>query len=199
MITEKPIQKRKPNDFWTDENIISELKVIIEDINRFPSQRDLKKLNKSDLLSAMKKKNGIIYYRDELGYTLPRKQRGFWTNESIISELKTIISELKHFPLHNELNEMKRSDLSNAISNHGGINYYREKLGFESPQKNKGYWNESSIIIELKIISSDIGHFPTRKELIKMDRSDLVAAIDRHASFIKFRIILNYRIANAEV
>ena len=199
MNTEKPIQKRKANDFWTNENIMSELRVIIEDIKHFPSQRDLKKLKRSDLLSAMKKKKGIKYYRDEFGYTLSRKQRGFWTDENIISELKTIISELKHFPSHKELNGMKRSDLSNAISNHGGINYYREELGFEPPQKNKGYWNESSIIIELKVISSDIGHFPTRKELLKMKRSDLVAAIDRHSSLIKFRIILNYRIANAEV
>ena len=197
MIKEKTI--RKPNDFWTDENIILELKVIIEDIKHFPSQRDLKKLKRSDLLSAMKKKSGFKHYREELGYTLPRKQRGFWTDETIISELKVIISELKHFPSHKELNVMNRSDLSNAISNHGGINYYREELDFEPTQKSKGYWNESSIKIELKTISSEIGHFPTRKELLKMNRSDLVAAIDRHASLIKFRIILNYRIANAEV
>ena len=59
MKSEKPTQKRKPNDFWTDENIISELKAIIEDIKHFPSQQDLKKLKRSDLLSAMKKKRGI--------------------------------------------------------------------------------------------------------------------------------------------
>ena len=113
--------------------------------------------------------------------------------------MKLIISGLKHFPSHKELKEMKRNDLSNAISNHEGVNYYREELGFEILHKSKGYWNESNIKLELKAISSDIGHFPTRNELLKMNRSDLVAAIDRHASLIKFRIILNYGIVNAEV
>ena len=191
--------KRKPNNFWTEEAISRDLLSVIETLKHFPSQRELKEIGRIDLLSAMKKNKGIEHFRRVLGYELSQKSRGYWTDETITSELKAMISNLGHFPSHIELKEMKRSDLSNAISNHKGVNFYREQLGFESLQRTKGYWNEAKIISELKEISRKIGHFPTRNELLGLKRNDLAAAIDRHASFIKFRIILKYEIYNAGV
>lgn len=189
--------KRKPNNFWTEEAILRDLSSVIETLKHFPSQRELKESGRNDLLSAMKKNKGIEYFRRVLGHELSQKGRGYWTDETITSELRIIVSNLEHFPSHIELKELKRSDLSNAISNHKGINYYREKLGYEPLQSTKRYWNEAKIISELKVISKEIGHFPTRNELLGLKRNDLAAAIDRHASFIKFRIILKYEIHNA--
>lgn len=197
MYVEKTIQKRKANDFWTEETICTELVSIIEELKCFPSRQKLREMNRSDLLSAINKNKGVHYFREKLGFKILRKQRGYWSDENILLDLKFIISEIEHFPSHNELKEMKRSDLSNAISNHKGINYYRGKLGYKFLQRTKGYWNEERMISELKEISKNIGHFPTRKELIELKRNDLAAAIDRHSSFIKFRIILKHEIYNS--
>lgn len=191
--------KRKPNNFWTEEAILECLSSMIKKLKRFPSQKELNKAGRNDLLSAMKKSKGINYFREALGYQLSQKQRGYWCDETIIYELKKIISNLGYFPSHVELKEMKRSDLSNAISNHRGVNFYREELGYKTLQRSKGYWNEIKIISELKEISRKIGHFPTRNELLELKRNDLAAAIDRHASFIKFRIILKHEIHNARL
>lgn len=60
-----------------------------------------------------------------------RKPYGYWTEETIIDELKPIINELEHFPTTTELIKYNRKDLSVAIGKNGnGINNFREKCGF---------------------------------------------------------------------
>ncbi len=56
--------------------------------------------------------------------------------------------------------------------------------------KKESKWNEEIIIKELKIIITNIGHFPTHSELIIKRRGDLSHAIYNFGGINKFRIIL---------
>ncbi len=53
-----------------------------------------------------------------------------------------------------------------------------------------GYWTFDTILKELKEVIAELGHFPTTKKLIEINRGDLVHAIDRHGGMNKFRTLL---------
>lgn len=54
-----------------DSYIISELKLIINDLNKFPTQSNLISLNKGSLLHKINKNGGLNKFRLLMGYTPP--------------------------------------------------------------------------------------------------------------------------------
>ncbi len=190
-----PMVKREPK--WTEQTIIAELKTIIAKTGRFPTLEELKTLGRQDLTNAIFRHNvSINYFRKKLGYEPTRKQVGYWTERKIITKLKKITLNIGHFPTSTELItiKQKQSGLRNAISKHGGINYFREKLGYKTLQKSVGYWTEETVLKELKQILLEIHHFPTRTELEILNRYDLLNAISRYGGSINyFREKLRYK------
>lgn len=170
---------RKPIGYWTEETIISELKMVIKDIGYFPTHNELNNMGISGLAGIIERCGGVNYFREKMGCDLLRKPPGFWTEETIISELKLAIDEANHFPSQNEL-KIGKNDLLNAISRHGGLNYFREKIGYELLKKAKGYWTKENTTSELKMVFDKLGHFPTYSELIKMGKGDLIHGIQNH-------------------
>ena len=179
---------------WTEENIISELKPIIKELGHFPTQKELNKLGETDLQGIIPRKGGYNYFREKMNYDLLKKPSGHWTEETIIKELEQIIDELGHFPTNKELNENGRGDISVAISRNGSTIYFREKMGYKLNVKPSGYWNEETIIKELEQIIKEIGHFPTHKELIKIRKGDLDAAIQNNGGFNYFKEKMGYEV-----
>ena len=178
------IQKSK--GYWTDEIIISELKLAIDEAGHFPINDDLRKMGKGDLAAAIDKHGGLNYFREKMGYDTIQKSKGYWTDETIISELKLVIEELGHFPNQKELNKMGKSDLIHAIIRNGGINYFREKMGYDIIKKSPGYWTDETIISELKLAIDELGHFTSLDDLNKMGKSDLAASIEQHGGIVYF-------------
>ncbi|MCK4666005.1 hypothetical protein KAU33_04605 [Candidatus Dependentiae bacterium] len=125
---------------------------------------------------------------------LNRKPRNFWTDETIIIELKPIIKELSHFPVERELRDMNKHGLRSAIVNHGGIARFRKLLGYKAIRKPYNYWNEKKIVLELNEIIEKLGFFPTKRKICEMGKGDLSNAIINHGGFIKFRIIFGSKI-----
>lgn len=60
--------------------------------------------------------------------------RKTWTQEEIDSEAKRIADAIGHFPTVAILKEMKRDDLSNQISRHGGFMATARRLGIDRPE-----------------------------------------------------------------
>ena len=187
-----PVQKTR--GYWTKENTTSELKSIIKNLGHFPTGNELRKINKSSLQGAINQHGGFNHFRKLLKYEIIQNSKGYWTDETITVELKSIIRKLGRFPLKNELIAMKKSGLGTAMSQHGGINYFREKTGHKVFKKSDGYWNEKVIIDELKLIISDKSHFPLQKELSEMNRLDLLGAINRHGGSNYFRKRMGYKL-----
>lgn len=127
----KMAHKSGHNIYWTKETVTTELKLIISKLGHFPTHKELKGLSKGDLSRAIDRSGGFYKYAKNFGYSLTRKQAGYWTSEKIIEELKLITSQLTHFPTHTELVNIGRSDLSYAIQHTGGIEKIRDFLGYK--------------------------------------------------------------------
>ncbi|MCK4665939.1 hypothetical protein KAU33_04275 [Candidatus Dependentiae bacterium] len=192
------MKKRKSNGYWNEENIISELEPIIEELNHFPTINELNYIDRSDLEGAIRRNGGFLYFRKKMGYEQIRKTNGYWNEDNTVIELKPIIEELNHFPSHNEFLNMKRRDLTHAISNNGGYLYFRKKMGYELIQKPDGYWNEENTIIELNLIIEKLGRFPTNNDLLNMDRSELAKAITKNGGFPHFWEIFDVEITEKQ-
>ncbi len=189
----------KPRGYWTVERTVVELRGVVRMIGHFPTQVELKKLNRVDLHGAIMRLGGFYKFRSLLGYDTARKPAYFWTYANTLNELQALIARLGHFPTDSELSAMKRTDLSNAIRKHGGINKFRGLLGYEPLRKSRGYWTDEMIIIKLREIINKIGHFPTHVELSKMALTGLSNAIIDHGGTEKFQKLLGYEPPQREV
>lgn len=58
--------------------------------------------------------------------------------------------------------------------------------------KKRNYWNMDTTIDELKKIISELRYFPSTGELLLINRSDLIHAINKHGGIQKFRSLLGY-------
>lgn len=185
---------QKPEGYWTETIIINELQLVINKLNHFPLRDELYLIGKGDLGNAIKNHGGLNKFRELFGHERLYKPKGYWTDENIVIELEKIREEQGHFPTQNELFSLGRSDLEGAIAKHGGLNKFREQLGYEPPQKPDGYWTDERIITELRGIIDNIGHFPSRTELSEQGEEGLVGAITKHGGSNRFRKLIGYEL-----
>jgi len=179
--------------YWTEEIICNKLKDIISIIGHLPTSRELKDLGYSDMLnSGINKYGGINYFAKSLGVHYNKRPNGYWTEDNILKELKTIISTMKHFPSSTELEAIGMNIITHAMCCNGSVNKFREKLGYEPIQKTKGYWTPTKIKEELQSIIYNINHFPSTTELIKLHKSDLLGGIQNHGGINVFRNSFGY-------
>lgn len=187
---------QKPRGYWkTDENIIKELDLIINKIGHFPVHDEIIKNVGNGLIIAINRRGGINRFRELMGYEPFRAPVGYWTDETICDTLNSIIKEIGHFPSQLKLYNMGRSDLMHGITDHGGINHFRELFGYEPIHKPDGFWNDETIVLELNPIIKEIGHFPNRSDLSCMDRNDLMGAIASHGGWFRFQELCGYNIS----
>jgi len=132
--------KRLPNGYWRNfDNVKKELKLIIKKLGNFFTQKDLRRIERNDLMRGMATHHGgLTSVKEKLGLELKFKQRGYWKNWcNIEKELNDVISLIGYFPNHSDLIRIKKSSLSNAITFFGGIIAVREKLGYSNPRNSQ--------------------------------------------------------------
>lgn len=123
-----------------------------------------------------------------------RKPRGYWTEERVITDLELIAKDLKHFPVDSELRSLGRYDLRVAIEKHGGISKFQRLMKYNKNEKPPINWTEKCVIKQLESLINKLGYLPTGPQLKKLDRGDLLNAINKFGGYIKFRIILSKRL-----
>ena len=185
---------QKLTNYWTEKTTTSELKSVMNELGHFPTDNELIKIGRNDLRGAISRNGGSNYLREKVGCNILRKSNGYWTEENIIFELKSVIDELGHFPSHSKLNEIDRCDLSAAMSKNGGSNYFRDKMGCELLKKPNGYWTEDTVISELKSVINELGHFPTQVEMKEIGKGNLAVAMSLHGGLNHFREKMGYDI-----
>jgi len=184
---------KKCYGYWTEENILTELKKVADNIGQFPTQKDLKSKNLCGLVSVIKKKGGLNKFRKILGYKLDRLPNGYWTEENIIKELTDVILELHDFPTHTYLRKINKTYLVTAITRTGGFFKYRLLMGYEYNRMPNNYWTKEKIYDELTNIINIIGHFPTIEELKTLNKGSLIGGIDTSGGLIKICMEMNYK------
>lgn len=193
------VRYRRPRGYWNNENTVNELKGVINEIGHFPTCTKLIKLGHSQIMNAMQKNGGVPEFRKLLGYESTQKQVGYWTEEVILNELKTVEQKLGHFPKQVEFRRIGRNDLEGAIAKHGGLNKFRELSGHTMLKKPNGYWTEAKAIKELKVVIDRLKHFPTKAMLKSIGKRGLCIAINRHGGLNKFREKLGYKLSKKPI
>ena len=101
-----------------------------------------------------------------------------WTEEKILSEIKSTYKQLGHSPTCPEMNSIGKSGLSSAITrSKKGLAYYYDKLEIAPSRRSREYWKEN-LNSEIKKHIDTYGHFPTQKELSKNGKSGLSKAMN---------------------
>ena len=180
-------RKEKPKGYWRDwDNVERELREIIEENGGdFPTQTILNNIGRKIIaFSIYKYHGGTNSVREKMGYKINIKSKDYWEDwDNVERELREVIEENGgDFPNNNRLREMSKSSLSSAITKHGGVNVVRERMGYISSKKPKGYWQDwSNVEKELReVIEENGGDFPNQTKLSKMGKSSLVVAITKH-------------------
>ena len=99
---------------------------------------------------------------------------GFWDEARILKEIKKLISDLGKFPQYNDMRAVK--GLTAAVPKHGGVNHFRELLGYNQLKIN--YWNDKTILNELTIMYKNAGMMLS-DGVLRKERSDLHSAISK--------------------
>jgi len=174
-----PIFNRRKIDYWCDKTILSELELIVERENKFPTANELNLAKKHSLGTAIIKHGGYRKFAKILGFEPKTKE---YSETRLLNELKTLTKKLKHFPCDRELQEMKRSDLAGSIKTHGGYGYFKEKITGNRTKRPYGYWKkEENIIEELKVLCDELGRFPKYNEL-----GHIAKGIDKSGKGMKY-------------
>ncbi len=129
----------KPPGYWKDfSNLECELLDFIEEHGNFgviPTQRELQKVGRSSLAFAIHKHGGFQLVAQRLGLTYAHKRHGYWQDfANVKHELLAFIEECGTpgvMPTDTELRQARRSQLSEAISKHGGFGAVAQQLGLE--------------------------------------------------------------------
>jgi len=181
---------RKPSGYWTKDMIITEIRDVIKKIGHFPTFKDLRTLGMNGVNSAiLKYTNGFKALRREMGYPIIMR-RNYWNEKVVKKELDMVIHKLGYFPTANDLRRMGRNDLESQMYKHGGLVKFRELYGYDPLRKPDGYYTIDVIKKEILRIITEIGHFPTWKELYSMGERTLGGSITKKIGFPKLREVM---------
>jgi len=129
-------QGRKPPCYWNPETVIATAKAIVEEHGSEALAVDWLYTNGySNLSNAINRHGGLAWIRAELGLDQGKKSKGYWEDPAnVIAEAKAIVEEHGPEALTSAwLQANGHGSLAQAIANHGGIAWLREKLGIEAP------------------------------------------------------------------
>lgn len=115
---------RKPHGYWTEERIVTDLKIITEDLGHFPVDNELCSLGRYDLRVAIENHGGISKFQLLMNHN-KKKPSINWTEKGVIDELEVLIEKLGYLPTGAQLKKLKRGDLLNAINKYGGYIKFR--------------------------------------------------------------------------
>ena len=202
------LKTSKPRGFWKDvNNVVAELESFLEgrDDNTLPTQAELRKAGRTDLISAMQAHGGMVTFADhlKLAMTTPGGKKGRKTGYSVRTQLEDHIKDFveEHgvegvMPSMQLLKSWGRTDLMRGIERHGGVEHMGRKCGLDIRRADQEL---VEIGKELYIIAKDRGDadmMPSLSSLAKEGRSDLVSVIERHGGAHQVACMIGMRAAN---
>jgi len=191
------IRDKKETGYWKVwENVERELKGVIREVGHFPYQRELQKRGLSSIVEYYPLHGGLRKVKEKLGYKTDYRGSRYWKNMSDKKLLEYVREKCKGQSItqlsrssKTAYKELLRRKLLDALVEEGIL--IREKRG------NRPYWDkeENRIKEGLKLLSDHPeyeGIFPSRRELYRIGRRDIVNAIQVHhqGGFPVFRKLL---------
>ncbi|MBX4196180.1 hypothetical protein KW805_01170 [Candidatus Pacearchaeota archaeon] len=185
--------------YWEDFNRVErEAKKIMKrhNFDILPGCQTLSKLGYGSFaVGVIKYHGGLRILRSKLGQEQIAREPGTWSDlQRTITETKKVMRKLgtDTLPPANKLNKKGFGYLVKAITRHyGGFRKFREELGEEQLQIEKGTWLDINYGIQKAkevMKENHLDSLPNYLKLKELGHSDLSAAIHRHyGGFRKFR------------
>jgi hypothetical protein len=178
---------RKPHNYWTKENTVSEIRKFLRENQNLLKQKSffevitLKRLY--SLQGAINKHKGLCALNDEhdLGLDLRKK----WTKESTLREYELLYNIWKIIPSQSMMSKKGYGGLMNAIRKHfRSLKNIRRELGLIEMLKPHNYWTEKNTLLDLKKFilenKEQINKLSFAKTIILMKKTGLQNAIQKH-------------------
>lgn len=110
---------------YSEDRLLTELKILTKKLKHFPCDRELQKMERSDLAGSIKTHGGYGYFKEKVTGNRTKRPYGYWKEEeNIIAELKTLCEELGRFPTYNELGHIAKGiDKSSK-----GMRYFEDRM-----------------------------------------------------------------------
>lgn len=226
------LTSRKPRGYWSNiENIKQQLQTFqqltpSQPSHVMPTARQLRQAGRRDLDNAILKMGGYPRVAQLLGWTRVSKRReaGYWSDfANLQKELKMFLHEHRHhvphtsMPTQKLMRALRRSDIADAIGQHGGSAEVAKQLGLSqsTSKRRKYYWKDwARVEAEVRAFvqqrnsdavytadrmkrttasSAGVRRMPSQRELRVAGRADLAEAIyDYHGGFREVAKKLGY-------
>lgn len=171
-------------DKYEDWNLFAaDFKQVVADIGTFPTGKQLRALDRSDLEKAAYKYHGsLVHVRERLGFQPKTRPNKYWNEYSnVIKEAKLLVEQYGDLPSSSTLQKTGYGSLVQAVCNmHGGFHKLRNDLGLKAHGTPSGTWSRSVIKEQFLTILCEHGCLPTGEELKEKGHSPLLAAIENY-------------------
>ncbi len=189
----------KPPRYWEDRtNLNNELVAFIQSHGTpgvMPTQRELTRAQRSDLVHIIHQYGGHRAIAEQLGLKLQHSRRsiGHWDDFENVKKELLLFNQHRGkpgvMPLHEDLQDAGLGGLSVAISKHGGPDTVAQRLGLTMAyQRNeRGHWetqeNVDQALLDYIQQAGSPGKMPSGAELEAAGRKDLIFAIAKYGGY----------------
>lgn len=173
----------------------------------FPSERDLLRRHRCDLVGAIRAHGGFSVVADKVGLIPLRPRRQWYHRARMVDELEVFLKrngmDRSRMPSRKNLLQEGRGDLVNAIQLHGGFHRVGAELGrtLEISRSARGRWNElKSVEKEIRELGESIGEsgiMPSQATLQRYGKAHLIYAIRRHGGSTRLMNLWGLRPKNS--
>ncbi len=176
-------KRNRSKPAWTDEHIRRQLEEFLEGATEWPSYRDFQRAGRQKLRDEVTRAGGARLWAERLGLPYPERKPGYariWTEERVRTDLAEFLQDWEQWPSRIEFEAAGRTELRDAVRRLGGPERWAAEFGL--PLQNLKFgsklaWTDERIEAELRRVLDGRDTWPTRRELERVGRFGLAAAI----------------------
>jgi hypothetical protein len=119
---------------WDDERIEAAIAPLVRQLGRWPTRGEFDRAGLGAARSAVYRHGGSSVWRERLSVPAieaPVARARRWDDRRIEAELRRLCRRRRHWPTYSDFVAAGQRRLYNAASRHGGLPYWRTRLGFD--------------------------------------------------------------------
>jgi hypothetical protein len=191
------MKNTRPKGYWKEiNNIIKELKSIVDDLGYVPSTKYLSKNGYSTLARGIEKYHSMCEIKKIFGEedSIRKNLKDYSNFEVLKDEYFNFYKKLGRIPRCTDFSIFNKSYILNAIIKYFlSYSNFKFLVGVNVHQRPDGYWkNHDNLILEAQKIIKEFGYLPPSSFLNDNGYSTFVNSVYLHySSFNQFRRSLN--------
>jgi hypothetical protein len=193
MSTKRKSSERKPPGYWTRETVREEAERVMEEhgLDELPTSTWFKNSGYESLGQQIYLKIGFYKLRLLLGGENNTKPPGYWTEETVLEEVRRVMEEhgFEELPSKIWFRENDYGYLSQQVKSKIGWLKLREIFGGNDLRRPDGYWTKETVLEEARRVMADynLKELPSRRWFEENGFSPLAHQIKKHYGYLKLR------------